>query len=407
MSTIHPIHQHAADLAAQAGSAARTPRGIARAALAHYRAIRGRTRTDRRPDPAGRWEASLSGWQRIPLTDERRQIARLAAHPAERAAAQRRIRRMLRIEAADLAGWQTRAVQRGTKIRSMMARLARAEAWAAARPEGLRAAIQAVERLPVSHVGRLAWTGRAQPVVVGGLRGRLSRLPGHSDRERRDLSPRAGVSWEVWPGRSTRIVSDQEHRSDYRGHGRWRTAQTAQHILSVRSVAYLRDDGGIDWQVGRRSGTLPALPGWSWSQDAEGICLRRGGGDYHPDALDLLSGVSTSTLADYADLAAAERAEADRKSAAAAAEVAGVWVCWRDARRSGHCAAGVRQWCAAHGVDPDHHHPADTLLAKHGQDPRIQRIVAYAASRHQTECTRGWSDLADHGWDLPAAVACA
>jgi hypothetical protein len=215
------------------------------------------------------------------------------------------------------------------------------------------------------------------------------------------------VSWEVQSGRSTRIVSDQEHRSDYRGPGRWRTTQTAQHILAVRSIAYLRADGGIDWQVGRRSGTLPALPGWSWAQDAEGVCLRREGADYHPEALDLLSGVSSSTMADYADLAAARRAEADRKSAAAAAEVAGVWVCWRDARRSGHCAAGVRQWCAAHGVDPDHHHPADTLLAQHGQDPRIQRIVAYAASRHQTECSRGWSDLADHGWDLPAAVACA
>jgi len=204
------ILRRARALARAAGSRATTVRGIVRAAVGAYpsrraygfRCWRDEAVISAYPEvavvdvPDG-WH--LAGWRlagerrrlvrtRDSLSAVHREAARLAASPRSLGALRGAVTRWQRIDAPTLAEWDDADRSAATRIRAAVLRIRRAEAWASARQDGLLAAMRAVDEVVISDDDLDIRHGR-QPVVLPGLTGRLTALPGHTPGERREIAP--------------------------------------------------------------------------------------------------------------------------------------------------------------------------------------------------------------------------
>ena len=154
----------------------------------------------------------------------------------------------------------------------------------------------------------------------------------------------------------------------------------------------------INTANGVRSGTVKAFRGWAWKLDANGICMARGKADYHPEASDLLLGITPSEMASRgrenrdrriaADKAARQQKRLDEQNKRHMERaVKTLRVTLDDARRAGNCLAGTMRFCKDRlGVVVSRSNPyqsvsASELLAT--GDPSATRAV-YAAYQRET-----------------------
>ena len=245
------------------------------------------------------------------------------------------------------------------------------------------------------------------------VQGRLTKLPGHTQQERRELSPRSGVSWEVVATVAARphVEEDQDHEVLFKSSGHvcrcphlFRRSDLdvrhASHVLALPSYVLAVGNGQrLLWRFGLREGSVDAPIGWSWKVDDEGMALVSESdqdADCHISAEYLVGPYTVDEMAEHALLQADRRRAARALREAEMEELRGVAVCWKDARRLGHCAEGVRSWARRHGIDTRRHFPADLLVRKHGDDSRVRTIATAALARHRREIERGYSYLEDH-----------
>ena len=143
----------------------------------------------------------------------------------------------------------------------------------------------------------------------------------------------------------------------------------------------------IDTIAGVKTGKLKAFRGWMWKIDANGVCMTRGKADYHPDADELLQGITSSEIAHRARENHQRRVSADREKKLMYHTLRLSRVTMHDAAIAGNCLAGTVRFCQARlgvrvrSTNPYQSVSAADLLATN--DPSAARAV-YAAYMRET-----------------------
>ena len=153
---------------------------------------------------------------------------------------------------------------------------------------------------------------------------------------------------------------------------------------------------------------LRAPRGWRFGRDDNGLYLvrireTREAFRYHPTSDEWVSGLAAirSAAIDHEQTQrrvareAREQRRRDREDAAILASVP-VYVCLRDSRTAGNCAAGTVAWARRHELDPTQHVPAEIVRRLAERNPQAMRAVASAERRTLAEIRRGYSLIADH-----------
>lgn len=215
-------------------------------------------------------------------------------------------------------------------------------------------------------------------------------------------------SWAVQFGDHNAIIEDKPHRSEYRGGHRWRTIQSASHIVMVEAWAEIRDAGRIlIIRAGNLYRRLESGPDHFWQSDSLGIALVRISDqqDYHPSAEVLLApldgrfydGVATvERLKRSVEWVAQRRAAINYGSPIDPSEAKEVWVSLKDSLAAGNCREGSRQWAIQKRINIHHHHPATKLLELDEGNQLVRAAVKVAIARHKREMNVGLCELKDH-----------
>ena len=171
--------------------------------------------------------------------------------------------------------------------------------------------------------------------------------------------------------------------------------------------------------VGEDTIRLRSPRGWRFGRDVHGLYLvrlreTREAFRYHPTSDEWVSGLAAiraaaiaheqtqrrvardhrATLRRERDDAVAARRQA-RQDAALLATVP-VYVCLRDSRRAGNCAAGTAAWARRHGLDARQHVPAALIRKLAKRNRQALRVVEFAERRTLDELHRGYSLISDH-----------
>lgn len=160
--------------------------------------------------------------------------------------------------------------------------------------------------------------------------------------------------------------------------------------------------------IGNDTIRIRAPRGWRFGRDENGLYLTRTSETreafrYHPTSDEWSAGLSAiraaaidheQTQRRVAREAREQRRQA-RKDAALLATIP-VYVCLRDSRTAGNCAAGTVAWARRHDLDPTLHVPAEIVRRLADRNPQAMRAVESAERRTLTEIRRGYSLIADH-----------
>ena len=215
--------------------------------------------------------------------------------------------------------------------------------------------------------------------------------------------------WSVQFGDRNAIIEDRHHISRYKGYGRWKTVQSASHVVMVEAWAQIRDGGQcVILRAGNLHRRLDSGHDHQWQWDSLGLTLVRLSDqeDYHPCAEMLLSpnfggqynGTATVDLIKRnIERVAIRRAEVLEGARSLVAEdVDGVWVSLRDSLEAGNCLEGSRQWAVKRRINIHHHYPAEKLMEFAGSEPRLIAAIKVAIKRNKMEMESGMCELSRH-----------
>ena len=160
--------------------------------------------------------------------------------------------------------------------------------------------------------------------------------------------------------------------------------------------------------IGNDTIRIRAPRGWRFGRDENGLYLTRlretrEAFRYHPTSDEWASGLAAIRAAAIEHEQTQRRVASDardqrrrdREDAALLATLP-VYVCLRDSRTAGNCAAGTVAWARRHDLDPTLHVPADIVRRLADRNPQAMRAVESAERRTLTEIRRGYSLLSDH-----------
>lgn len=200
----------------------------------------------------------------------------------------------------------------------------------------------------------------------------------------------------------TRKSSDARHLP---GKTEWRLGSPVGYMRAVhahwmRSFGVVAEEGRtLRAALHDREYVLRAPDRYSWAQDELGLMLRdvaRGHVNYHVAASDVMAGIDHIVARVEASREARELAATRR--AIERAELAGVWVCYRDSIAARNCPVGTDVWMREHGLGRDRHYRAVEVLdlAANGMARYVRAAVRVAHDRHLREIQRGYALLSEH-----------
>lgn len=213
----------------------------------------------------------------------------------------------------------------------------------------------------------------------------------------RRLNNGSARGWQAYTakpstGTSRIVVKDKGRYSNSCHYTKYdRSLRVRSYLVASRGRKALYVLDNAEYRV-----TLPS--GYRWNSDDNGIFAERvsDGCDYHPTSEELIQGgdAIVAELERHADARiVAKRAERRLKDQ----DLADVWVCFKDSRRAGNCAAGTLSFTDRHGLSARKHYRADKLLAiANGNERQVRLAVAVAAKRHELEQQRGYCLLREH-----------
>ncbi len=273
---------------------------------------------------------------------------------------------------------------------------------------------------------------RKQGTLTGTIKAAMAKREQREQRQRREPARGRGpyALALIPPGPQHAAQAARKAREKFPRRQNWDAPEASYHQIGIKTVNHgryshacrhdrlsytpvLRACGTVTpgralFLIGNDTIRLRAPRGWRYGRDENGLYLTRTGETreayrYHPTSDEWSAGLAAIRSAAIAHEQtqrqvardAREQQRQARKDADLLATIP-VYVCLRDSRKAGNCAAGTVAWARRHDLDPRQHVPADIVRRLADRNPQALRVVEYAERRTATEIRRGYSLLSDH-----------
>ena len=367
--SIHPTFARCLIVAQNAGSTAKTVRGVAKFLRDNPKSRRNLCLVQR-PMTAAAWKAQ--------------EKARKADPDAKRARTDKAFRRRF---LAGLNRREARAIACDGTIETVM--------WYYTPP------------VEIKRCEELAECARLRSIVTGKKCERVIEPKfGYRVSVDSNTARRHGVKL-VLRGKDASVISTktESHLIHTDGETEWKNGKAVKYTRAtndnyVRSLAVIRDAQTLDYVCHETRYTITLPVGFTWGIDGNGLRAVMIGtaDDYHPSSAELIH--ECCVPGSIAHKIRANRDERQKWAAQHAAELAdidGVFVCLADSLRAGNCRQGTLNFAERHGLDIRKHYAAPDLLAQaNGDQGRVRLAITAARIRHNREEANGFCLLGDH-----------